>query len=170
VQYVVGDWVWLCLQQRSAVGVTTTASSKLGPKFYSPYQILQRIGDVSYKLQLLANATIHDVFHVALLKKFQGDPPSAPVPLPAVLHGRVPPVPSKVKARLNRGVSELLVQWMGRAPSDATWEQCTEFKRRYSEVQLENELFVGEEGNVINAIVGRQFSKRKKGKQSPISS
>lgn len=111
MQYTVGEWVWLRLQQRSAVGVTTAASSKLGPKFYRPYQILQRIGDVSYKLQLPANARIHDVFHVALHKKFQGDPPSAPVPLPPVLHGKVLPVPEKVvKARLHRGVWELLVQ------------------------------------------------------------
>lgn len=126
VQYNVEDWVWLRLQQQSAVGVTTAASCKLGPKFYGPYQILQHIGDVLYKLQLPANARIHEVFHVALLKKFQGDPPAAPVPLPAVLRGKMLPVLSKVvKARLNRGVWELLVQWMGRAPSDATWEQCT---------------------------------------------
>jgi hypothetical protein len=40
VQYAIGDWVWLCLQQRSAVGVTIAAASKLGPKFYGPYQIM----------------------------------------------------------------------------------------------------------------------------------
>jgi hypothetical protein len=145
------------------VGVTTAATSKLGPKFYGPYQILQRIGEVAYKLQLPANARIHDVFHVALLKKFQGEPPSAPIPLSAVLHGKVLLVPAKVvKARLNRGVWKLLVQWLGRALADATWEQCSEFKRRYPEIQLEDELFVGEEGNVIDAFVGRQFIRRKK--------
>jgi hypothetical protein len=86
------------------------APSKLGPKFYGPYQILQRIGEVSYKLQLPPRACIHDVFHVALLKKFEGTALSQVVPLPDILHGRVIPSPNKVvKARLNRGVWELLV-------------------------------------------------------------
>jgi hypothetical protein len=105
------------------------APSKLGPKFYGPYQILQRIGEVSYKLQLPPRARIHDVFHVALLKKFEGTALSQVVPLPDILHGRVIPSPNKVvKARLNRGVWELLVQWVGRAAADASWEQLEEFK------------------------------------------
>ena len=116
--------------------------------------------------QLATNARIHDVFHVALLKKFQGEPPSALVPLPTILHGKVLLVPAQVvKARLNRGVWELLVQWLGREPADATWEQCNEFKRRYPEIQLEDELFVGEEGNVIDAFVGRQFTRRRNRKE-----
>jgi hypothetical protein len=129
VQYNVGDWVWLRLQQWKALGVMVVAPSKLGPKFYGPYQILQRIGEVSYKLQLPPRARIHDVFHVALLKKFEGTALSQVVPLPDILHGRVIPSPNKVvKARLNRGVWELLVQWVGRAAADASWEQLEEFK------------------------------------------
>jgi hypothetical protein len=119
----VGDWVWLRLQQRKALGVTAASPSKLGPKFYGPYQIMQRIGEVSYKLQLPPRARIHDVFHVALLKKFEGIAPSQLVPLPDILHGQVIPFPDKVvKARLNRGVWELLVQWVGCAAADASWE------------------------------------------------
>jgi transcriptional regulator GlxA family with amidase domain len=34
--------------------------------------------------------------------------------------------------------------WKGRAASDATWEKLEEFKKAYPEVQLEDELFVGE--------------------------
>jgi hypothetical protein len=102
--------VWLRLQQEKTVGVTAAAPSKLGSKFCGPYQILKRIGEVSYKLQLSARACIHDVFHVALLKKFEGTTPSQVVPLPDILHGRVIRSPAKVvKARLNRGVWELLV-------------------------------------------------------------
>jgi hypothetical protein len=50
VQFAVGDWVWVRLNQRMAVGVTTATPSKLGPKFYEPYWVLQKVGEVSYKV------------------------------------------------------------------------------------------------------------------------
>jgi hypothetical protein len=98
----------------------------------------------------------------------KGSPHPHQYPLPTILHGKVLPVSAQVvKARLNRGVWELLVQWLGREPTDATWEQCNEFKRRYPEIQLEDELFVGEEGNVIDAFVGRQFTRRRNKEEAP---
>ena len=50
VEFHEGDWVWLRLQQRTAVGVTSATPNKLGPKFFGPYQVLSRVGTVSYKL------------------------------------------------------------------------------------------------------------------------
>jgi hypothetical protein len=47
---------------------------------------------------------LHDVFHVGLLKKFYGDPPTAPAVLPPNRHGRACLDPEEVvKARLARG-------------------------------------------------------------------
>jgi hypothetical protein len=63
------------------IGITPTNSSKLSPRFYGPYRILERIGDVAYHLKLLGKARIHNVFHVRMLKKFDGMPPSEIVPL-----------------------------------------------------------------------------------------
>jgi hypothetical protein len=89
----------------------TTTPSKLGPKFYGLYQVLQKVGEVSYKVQLPQNTCIHDVFHVSLLKKFEDTTPAALVPLPHILRGKVIPTPDKVlKARLNQGVWEIQVQ------------------------------------------------------------
>jgi transposase InsO family protein len=166
VQFIVGNWVWLRLQHRTAVGVTAASPSKLGPKFYGPYQVLRRIGNVSYQLQLPPRAKIHDVFHVSLLKKFEGPPPAAVVPLPDILHGRIVPTPNKVtKARLNRGVWEVLVHWVGRPATDASWEQLDDFKRQFPAVQLADELFVEEGGNVIDSFYGQQYQRRRKGKE-----
>ena len=92
------------------------------------------------------------------LKKYTGDPPAAVVPLPSILHGRVLPTPAAiVRSRLNRGRWQLLVHWEGRTAVDATWEDIDDFKDRYPAFQLADELFVGEEGSVVDAFVGRQY-------------
>jgi hypothetical protein len=162
VTFQVGDWVWLRLQQRTAVGITPVAKSKLGPKFLGPYQVTAKIGEVSYRLQLPARARIHDVFHVSLLKKFEGTAPAVAPQLPTLLHGKVIPSPDRVLcAHLNRGVWELLIKWQGRSEVDTTWEQLEDFKRSYAEVELEDKLFGGEGGNVIDAFIGKQYQRCK---------
>jgi hypothetical protein len=49
-----GDWVWLKLPQRAAVGITAPTHSKLGPKYYGPYQVMQKVGEATYKLNFQA--------------------------------------------------------------------------------------------------------------------
>jgi hypothetical protein len=154
----VGEWVLLCLHHCTAVGIAPAASSKLGPWFFGPYKILECVGAVAYHLRLPPQARIHDVFHVALLKKYIGDPPSDIIPLPPTLYGHVIPTPAEVvRARLNRGRWQLLVHWEGHPAADSTWEDVDDFKARYLEFQLADELFVGEDGSVIDAFVGRQY-------------
>ncbi|XP_027120467.1 uncharacterized protein [Coffea arabica] len=39
-----------------------------------PYKVIQRVGNVAYKLELLLSLSrIHDVFHVSILKKYHPD-------------------------------------------------------------------------------------------------
>ena len=45
----------------------------LSPKYYGPYKVLQNIGTMAYKLELLASSRVHPVFHVSCLKKVIGD-------------------------------------------------------------------------------------------------
>jgi len=121
VEFAVGDWVWLRLNHRAAMGITSSAAAKLAHKFYGPSQVLERIGEVAYRLQLPVSARIHNVFHVVFLKKLVGDPPAAPVPQPPIDDGRAVPTPEKVlRARLNRGVWELSVQWLGLPAADTS--------------------------------------------------
>lgn len=104
VIFVVDDWVCLRLHRRTESGITATMRSKLDPHFYEPYQVSQRIGTVSYRLRLPTKAHIHDVFHVSLLKKFEGLSSAVVPPLPNMYHDRVLPTPhTVVRARLNRG-------------------------------------------------------------------
>lgn len=82
-----GQWVWLRLLHCPVASLRLSGCGKLGPKFFGPYKVLQRIGDVAYKLQLPAGAHIHDVFHVGLLKPFHGVLPEQPPVLPQLQHG-----------------------------------------------------------------------------------
>jgi hypothetical protein len=160
VEFQQGEWVWLRLQHRAASGITPLRPNKLSPRFYGPYQILEHIGSSTYKLQLPAKAKIHDVFHVALLKKFDGEPPSAIVALPPIQHGCVIPTPEKVlRARLNRSNWELMVSWQGQSSNSTTWEKLTKFRAAYLEVQLKDALFLDEGRNVVDSFIGKVYQR-----------
>ena len=50
-------------------------SKKLTPCYISPYQISDRVGNVSYRVALPPNLlNLHDVFHVSQLQKYISDP------------------------------------------------------------------------------------------------
>jgi hypothetical protein len=65
----VGDHVFLKVKaNRSSLKLGSCA--KLVARFCGPFEILERIGPVAYMLALLTSMTIHNVFHVSLLKKY----------------------------------------------------------------------------------------------------
>ena len=70
----VGDWVFLQLQPYKQMSLKQAKKdNKLSPKYYGPYKVLQKIGTMAYKLELLAASRVHPVFHVSCLNKVIGD-------------------------------------------------------------------------------------------------
>ena len=49
-----GDHVFLHLQPYKKTSLKSKGHQKFAPKFYGPYHIIQHIGEVAYKLALLA--------------------------------------------------------------------------------------------------------------------
>ncbi|KAJ4758083.1 polyprotein [Rhynchospora pubera] len=163
VSYSIGQWVLLRLNHRLAVGIRTKTNAKLAPRFYGPYKILERVGEVAYRLELPANARIHDVFHVSLLKPFHGTPPSELPPLPPLRHGHVTREPSAVTSIRHRDNSvEVLVEWKDHEKSDASWEDFSWFRAQYPSFQLADELLAQAGGSVTDLHWGQVYTRRNK--------
>jgi len=163
LQFEVGEWAWLRLHQRAATSIKGRSSHKLSPRFYGPFKVVERIGNVAYHLQLPPKARIHDVFHVVFLKKYSGDAPEHIVPLPVIVHGRAVSSPQTVlRARPSRTSWDLLVQWSGQPAVDATWEPLEQFKESFPDFQLEDKLFSYGEGSVVDRVFGAKYQRRNK--------
>ncbi|KAJ9135077.1 hypothetical protein P3X46_032296, partial [Hevea brasiliensis] len=48
---------------------------KLSPRFIGPYEVLERVGPLAYRLALPPELEkIHNVFHVSMLRRYRSDP------------------------------------------------------------------------------------------------
>ncbi|KAL4567352.1 hypothetical protein LXL04_022935 [Taraxacum kok-saghyz] len=68
-QFQVGEMVYLRLRNYRQHSVASRASQKLSKKFFGPYKILEKIGALTYRLQLPNHSRVHPVLHVSLLKE-----------------------------------------------------------------------------------------------------
>jgi hypothetical protein len=74
LEFAEGDKVFLRVAPMK--GVTRFGKKgKLNPRYIGPFEILERVGPVAYRLALPSGlANIHDVFHVSMMRKYILDP------------------------------------------------------------------------------------------------
>lgn len=122
--FEVGDGVYLKLQPYRQSSIALRRNLKLSSKCYGPSKILQKVG--AYKLELPADAPIHPVFHVSMLKKFAKGV-SVSGSLPQVIDdGTVKVAPQatldrRMIKRGNSAVTQVLADWVNMSPAEATW-------------------------------------------------
>ena len=56
LEFHVNDWVWLRLLHRHTRSLVLGTGGKLAPKYAGPFQIIERIGQVAYRLKLPSGA------------------------------------------------------------------------------------------------------------------
>ncbi|KAJ3687163.1 hypothetical protein LUZ61_016327 [Rhynchospora tenuis] len=141
----IGDWVYLRLQPYKQTSVSGGGNAKFNSKYFGPFEILEKIGTVAYKLNLPPAANIHPVIHVSQLKKHIGRH-QTPLPYCPWLgsDGNLRGVPFKVIGRRmikkgNEPIAQLQIQWVNSSELEATWEDYDLMRQYYPQFILEDE-------------------------------
>ena len=111
-------------------------------RYVGPYEILERIGPVAYRLALPPSlAGVHDVFHVSLLRKCISDPDAViemnqPEVQPNLTYAERPVriVDHKEKVLRNKTIKYVRVMWSGQTEREATWELEDAMRTKYPEL------------------------------------
>ena len=141
-----GDYVFLKLQPYRQHSAYRRAHQKLASRYYGPFQVLERVGQVAYKLQLPEGTRVHPVFHVSLLKRVVGDGATVSKELPPFNEdGAVDLEPDAIVdtrwvKKGPRFVEESLVTWKQLPKEDATWEDTTLLKELFPGKDLEDKV------------------------------
>ncbi|XP_070032438.1 uncharacterized protein [Nicotiana tomentosiformis] len=74
VAFMVGERVLLRVSLMKGV-MRFGKKGKLSPRYIRPFEILERVGEVAYKLAFPPSlSVVHPVIHVSMLWKYHGDP------------------------------------------------------------------------------------------------
>ncbi|GJT90375.1 putative reverse transcriptase domain-containing protein [Tanacetum coccineum] len=138
MEFQVGDKVMLKVSPWKGV-VRFGKRGKLNPRYVGPFKVIERVGEVAYKLELPEELSrVHNTFHVSNLKKCHADEPLA-VPLDGLnlddkLHFVEEPVEivGREVKRLKRSRIPLVkVRWNSKRGPEFTWEREDQFKKKY---------------------------------------
>lgn len=120
-------------------------NGKLAYKYFGPFKIIKKVGEVAYQLDLPREARIHSMFHVSLLKKWVGKGTIPEPKLPNPETRRNPqPEPAEFLDRMSqtsqgKEMEEVLLRWEGQPKEDAVWVGEEWLKESYP--HLEGKVF-----------------------------
>jgi hypothetical protein len=138
--FQVGDKVLLKLQPYAQKTVVNRPYPKLAYKYFGPFTVLERIGQVAYRLELPPSSQVHNVFHVSQIKDYRSDysPVFAELPKTPALDTE-DTAPEKILDRrlVKRGhnaLPQVLIKWTNLPEDAATWENWETLKVKFPAV------------------------------------
>ncbi|WRX08490.1 Reverse transcriptase/retrotransposon-derived protein [Theobroma cacao] len=138
LEFQVGDNVFLKVSPTKGV-MRFGKKGKLSPRYIGPFEILERVGAVAYRLALpLDLSNIHPVFHVSMLRKYNLDPSHVirykTIQLQDDLTYEEHPVAildRQVKKLSSKDVASVKVLWRNHTSEEVTWEAKDEMRTKH---------------------------------------
>ncbi|XP_028098105.1 uncharacterized protein LOC114297828 [Camellia sinensis] len=137
----VGDHVFLKVSPMKRV-MRFGVRGKLSPRFVKPFEVLDRIGEVAYRLALPHPLVgVHNVIHVSMLSKYILNPnhviDHAPLQFKEDLTYEEHPiriVDKKEQVLRRRVIHYIKLQWSNHSEREATWKLEDEMRQKYPQL------------------------------------
>ncbi|KAL0456204.1 UNVERIFIED_CONTAM: Transposon Tf2-12 polyprotein [Sesamum latifolium] len=138
MEYEVGDKVFLKVSPWKGI-LRFGRQGKLSPRYIGPYEIIERIGPLAYRLVIPTELSqIHDVFHVSILQRYRSDP-SHIIHEPKIeiseeltyVEEPMEILDRSIKKLRNKEIPMVKVRCTHHSPREATWEVEEHMKEKY---------------------------------------
>ncbi|KAL4388250.1 hypothetical protein GQ457_09G016270 [Hibiscus cannabinus] len=165
IQYSVSDRVFLKVSPWKKV-LRFGKKGKLSPRYIGPFEVIERIGPVAYRLALPPEFDkIHNVFHVSILRRYRSDPSHVLEPEEVELNPDlsyeeepIQILDREIKRLRNKNIALVKVLWRNHKVEEATWESEEIMQKQYPH------LFSSEKKQQQVVEESREEYKRKRGK------
>ncbi|KAA3461787.1 reverse transcriptase [Gossypium australe] len=135
IEFEVGDKVFLKVSPWEKI-LRFGRKGKLSPRFIGPYEIIERVEQVAYRLMLPPELEkIHNVFHVSMLRRYRSDSSHVIAPTEVEIQSICQPIQifaRKTKELRNKKIFLVKVLWCKHGVEKATWEPEDVMREQYS--------------------------------------
>src|SRR5262249_40280737 len=141
IRFQPGDHVFLKVSPMKGV-IRFGKRGKLNPRYIGPFEILDRVGNVSYRLALPPHLSyVHPVFHISMLRKYIPDSThvlKAPdIEITEDLSYEEIPfaiVDRQIRKLRNKEIPMIKVQWQNHGMDECTWETEQSMRAKYPQL------------------------------------